>query len=86
MKDEEASSTRGWTKVLTTCSEPEAILVKGLLEGEGILCRMRSKAVPQFPVTVDGLAEISLYVVMEEHARAKEIINTLKRLDDKYEC
>jgi len=72
---------RHWTKVFTTCSEPEAILVKGLLEGEGILCRLMSNAVPQFPVTVNGLAETYLYVPSEEGLRASEIIRHFQSMN-----
>jgi len=67
-----------WTKLLTIWSEQEAILIKGLLEGDGIVCQIRSNSVPQFPVRVDGLAEISLFVLREEYQRAKQIVGKLR--------
>ena len=75
-----------WAKIFNTCSEAEAIVVKGLLEGQGIPCLISSSAVPQFPVTVDGLAEVCLFVPPGDRARAEEIISKSKPLQTDNEC
>ncbi len=64
-----------WTRVFTAWSEAEAILAKGLLESEGIPCQVKSSAVAQLPVTVNGLAEINLYVPPEEYTHARELLS-----------
>jgi hypothetical protein len=51
-----------WEKIFTTFSEVEAHLLKGLLEGEGIPCRLQSLRVPQFPLTVNCLGAIEIHV------------------------
>lgn len=56
-----------WVKVFTAYSEHEAHIVKGLLESQGITCKIKSMAVPQYPFTVDGLAEREIYVLEEEY-------------------
>jgi hypothetical protein len=38
-----------WEQIFTTSSEVEGHLIKGLLEGEGMPCRLHSRRVPQFP-------------------------------------
>ncbi len=56
-----------WIKVFTAYSEHEAHIVKGLLESQGITCKIKSMAVPQYPFTVDGLAEREIYVLEEQY-------------------
>jgi len=63
-----------WKKVFTASSEHEAYIVKGLLESHGITCRVKSMAVPQFPVTVDGLAERDLYVLDEQYEESMQLL------------
>jgi hypothetical protein len=63
-----------WEKIYTTYNEIEAHLLRGCLEGEGILCRLQSRRVPQFPLTVSGLGAIDLYVPVEEVARSKRLL------------
>ena len=75
-----------WAKIFTTCSEAEAIVVKGLLEGQGIPCVISSNAVPQFPVTVDGLAQVCLFVPPGDRACAEEIIRKSESLQSGNEC
>lgn len=57
---------RQWQKIYTTCSEAEAYLIKGLFEGEGFACLLRSQRVPQIPLTVDGMGEIDIYLSRED--------------------
>lgn len=63
-----------WKKVFSASSEHEAYIVKGLLESHGITCRIKSMAVPQFPVTVDGLAERDIYVPEEEYEEGAQLL------------
>lgn len=55
-----------WHKIYTTCSEAEAYLIKGFLEGEGFACMVKSQRVPQIPLTVNGLGQIDIYLIREE--------------------
>ena len=63
-----------WEKIYTTSSEVEAHLIKGLLEGEGIPCRMQSMRVPQFPLTVDGLGAIQIHVRPQDAPEGRRIL------------
>lgn len=63
-----------WTKVFTASSEHEAHIVRGLLESHGITCRVKSMAVPQFPVTVNGLAERDIYVLQDEYEESAQLL------------
>ncbi len=63
-----------WEKIYTTYNEVEAHLIRGCLEGEGITCRLQSRRIPQFPLTVSGLGAIDIYVLAEEAARSKRLI------------
>ena len=61
--------------VFTTWDEPTAEMAAGLLAAEGIMVRMRTGGNPRiWPVTVDGLATISLMVPETEADRARELI------------
>jgi hypothetical protein len=63
-----------WEKIFTTSSEVEAHLIKGLLEGEGIVCRVQSRRVPQFPLTVDGLGAIEIHVRAEDAPEGRRLL------------
>jgi hypothetical protein len=63
-----------WEKIFTTSSEVEAHLIKGLLEGEGIPCRVRSRRVPQFPLTVDSLGAIDIHVRPQDAPESRRIL------------
>lgn len=61
--------------VFTTWDEPIADMAAGLLVAEGITVRMRTGGNPRiFPMTMDGLATISLMVAEDEADRARELI------------
>lgn len=68
-----------WVKIFSTCDESEVHIVKGILESEGIACRIKSMRVSQFPVTLDGLGEIKIYVLKDDLVRGKEILASYKR-------
>ena len=63
-----------WKKVHTASSDPEAHIIKGLLETNGITCKIVSMAVPQFPVTIDGLAEKDIFVMTEMYGKSRRIL------------
>lgn len=63
-----------WEKIFTTSSEVEAHLVKGLLEGEGIPCRLQSRRVPQFPLTVNNLGAIEIHVPPPDAPEGRRIL------------
>lgn len=63
-----------WEKIYTTSSEVEAHLIRGLLEGEGIPCRVQSMRVPQFPLTVNGLGAIKIHVRPQDAPEGRRIL------------
>jgi Putative prokaryotic signal transducing protein len=71
-----------WEKIYTTSSEVEAHLIKGLLEGEGILCRLQSMRVPQFPLTVNGLGAIDIHVRPQDAPEGRRILYMICSADD----
>jgi hypothetical protein len=63
-----------WEKIYTTSSEVEGHLIKGLLEGEGIPCRLLSMRVPQFPLTVNALGAIEIHVHPKDAPEGRRIL------------
>jgi hypothetical protein len=63
-----------WEKIFTTSSEVESHLIKGLLEGEGIPCRLHSRRVPQFPLTVNALGTIEIHVRPQDAPEGRRIL------------
>ena len=63
-----------WETVFTTSSEVESHLIKGLLEGEGIPCRLYSMRVPQFPLTVNILGAIEVRVRPQDAPEGRRIL------------
>ena len=63
-----------WEKIYTTSSEVEAHLIKGFLEGEGIPCRVHSRRVPQFPLTVNALGAIEIHVRPQDAPEGRRIL------------
>jgi len=63
-----------WEKIFTTSSEVESHLIKGLLEGEDIPCRLLSKRVPQFPLTINGLGTIEIHVRPQDAPEGRRIL------------
>ncbi len=64
----------GWILFEVVNDETEAHLIFGLLQGQGIECRMQSMRVPQYPLTVDGLGEIRILVTEKELTEARRIV------------
>ena len=67
-----------WTEVLKTDDESEATIVQGLLETEGIECRVESYRVSQLPVAIGKLGMITVMVKDSDYEKAKEILNTTR--------
>jgi Putative prokaryotic signal transducing protein len=63
-----------WETIFTTSSEVESHLIKGLLEGEGIPCRLHSMRVPQFPLTVNALGTIEVHVRPQDAPEGRRIL------------
>ena len=64
-----------WVHLTTVIGEPQARILAGFLEGEGIQVRFRTQVPPSvYPVTVDGLAEVQLLVRAEDLPRAREVL------------
>jgi hypothetical protein len=63
-----------WEKIFTTSSEVEAHLIKGLLEGEGMPCRVQSRRVAQFPLTVNSLGSIEIHVRPQDAPEGRRIL------------
>jgi len=68
-----------WVKIYSAYNESEAHIIKGVLEGEGIMCRIKSMRVSQFPVTLNGLGEIKIYVLKDEAKKSREILESYKK-------
>lgn len=63
-----------WVLLRVVNDEWEAHLLQGLLQGQGIPCRLHSMRVPQYPLTVDGLGEIHLLVPEEALMESKKVL------------
>jgi hypothetical protein len=68
-----------WKDVYTTFDESEAAIVSGLLESEGIPCRVESSRVSQFPVTVGKLGEVTVYVRMKDFELACKVLELAEK-------
>jgi hypothetical protein len=62
-------------EVFVAAGDEEAIIVKGLLESEGIECSLSSD-IPHtvMPLNVDGLGAVRITVAQEDAERARQII------------
>ena len=69
---------REWVLLRVVNDEAEAHLLVGLLRSQGVACRMQSMRVPQYPLTVDGLGEIRIFVPQEEEEEARRVAATAR--------
>ncbi len=65
-----------WVLLRVVNDEAEAHLLVGLLRTQGVTCRMQSMRVSQYPLTVDGLGEIRIFVPQEEVVEARRVVAT----------
>lgn len=71
------SGEREWVLLRVVNDEAEAHLLVGLLRTQGVTCRMQSMRVSQYPLTVDGLGEIRIFVPQEEVVEARRVAATV---------
>ncbi|MBI5116863.1 DUF2007 domain-containing protein [Candidatus Poribacteria bacterium] len=66
-------------EVYEASGDREALVIKGLLESEGIMCSLSSD-VPHsvIPVNIDGLGTVRITVSQRDADRAKEIISVYR--------
>ena len=63
------------TEVYRAAGEMEALVIKGLLESNGIPCFLKSDAAPSVHVlTVDGMGEVAIVVWESMVEAAKKLI------------
>ena len=74
-EDADADPETHLVAVFTAAGDEEGLVVKGLLESEGISCSVSSD-VPHtvLPLNVDGLGAVRITVAQEDAERARQII------------
>ena len=68
------SNNETWEKIHTAFNEVELHLVTGILDGEGLEYRVRSRRVPQLPFSHSALGAAEIYVPKTEAPRAQRIL------------
>jgi hypothetical protein len=63
-----------WEKIHTVFTEAEAHLITGILTAEGVTCRVRSRRVPQLPVSHGLLGTTEIYVPKADAPVAQRIL------------
>jgi hypothetical protein len=63
-----------WEKIQTVFSDAEMHLITGILTGEGVTWRVRSRRVPQLPVSHGLLGAAEIYVPKAEAPGAQRIL------------
>lgn len=62
----------------------EADVLKSFLEGHGISCLVRGRIVPSiYPITVDGLGELQIFVRDEDFEAARELMASRPEPEDR---
>ena len=68
-----------WVEVYMTSEESDAMIVKGLLEAEGIPCQAESTRFSQIPVEVGALGgRITLLVRPGDFERARRVLESAR--------
>jgi hypothetical protein len=68
------SNNEAWEKIHTAFNEVELHLVTGILAGEGLEYRVKSRRVPQLPFSHSALGIAEIYVPKTEAPRAQRIL------------
>ncbi len=70
-------------EVYSSPGDTEALIIKGLLESEGIICSLSSD-VPHsvLPIEIDGLGAVRISVADTDAERATEIISRSREEDE----
>ncbi len=65
-----------WEMLTETNGRPQADLLKSYLEAEGVEVELFQEAVGHhiYPVMIDGLGRVQVFVPKEQFARAKELL------------
>ena len=63
-----------WEKIHTAFNDAELHLITGILAGEGVEWRIRSRRVPQLPVSHGALGAAEIYVPKAEAPMAHRIL------------
>jgi len=74
----EKKTVERWKDIYTTFDESEAIILKGLFEGEGIPCRIESSRVSQLPVAIGDMGELRIFVRIEDVDRAARVLEATR--------
>ncbi len=79
-----AEQERGELKELTSVwGKAEAAVVMAFLESHGISCLTRGRILQNiYPISVDGLGEIKLYVLAKDFDAAKALLDDLPKPED----
>ncbi len=63
-----------WKKIHTAFNDAEVHLITGILDGEGVDCRVRSRRVSQLPFSHGALGAVEIYVPQRDAPRAQRIL------------
>ena len=63
-----------WEKIHTAFNDAELHLITGILGGEGVECRVRSRRVPQLPFSHGALGAAEIYVPKAKAPMAQRIL------------
>lgn len=63
-----------WVEIRTVYDEAEAAIIQGLLEDNGMPCRVDSGRVSQLPVAFGKMGELHVLVREEDASRAEELL------------
>ena len=63
-----------WEKIHTAFNDAELHLITGILSGEGVECRVRSRRVSQLPFSHGVLGAVEIYVPQAEAPAAQRIL------------
>ena len=68
------TSGESWKKIHTACNDAELHLITGILAGEGLEWRVKSRRVPQLPVSHGLLGETDICVRESDAPLARRIL------------
>jgi hypothetical protein len=74
-----------WIAAYSSNEESEAILVRGLLEAEGIPCRLESARISQLPVNIGDLGEVRVLVHNEDFEKARKALDVARTEEEEEE-
>ncbi len=75
MSELNMSKRESTVEVYQAAGEAEALIIKGLLESNGLLCVLRSNAAPSVHVfAIDGMGEVKVMVRESRAEKARRLI------------